>query len=144
MPWTRTLCAVLLCGFLLSAEASDDRQTVQLPEMMRQHMLANMRDHLLTLEEITRSLANEDYDGAADTAENRLGLSSLDAHGASHLGKFLPPEMGQIGMNMHKAASRFAVAARDAEVEGGLQEAFSALSEVMQQCVACHANYKVH
>lgn len=144
MQWTKTLCAVFLSGFLLPAVASDDRQTVQLPDRMREHMLANMRDHLLTLESITRSLANEDYDGAAEAAENRLGLSSLDAHGASHLGQFLPPEMGQIGMNMHKAASRFAVAARDAEVEGGLQEAFSALSEVMQQCVACHANYKVH
>ena len=65
---------MLVSGFLLSAEASDDRQTVQLPDRMRDHMLANMRDHLLTLEAITRSLANEDYDGAAETAENRLGV----------------------------------------------------------------------
>lgn len=125
------------------APGGDDRIAVQLPSMMREHMLSNMRDHLLALEEITRYLADEQYDDAAELAENRLGLSSLDAHGASHMGKYLPPEMGQTGMSMHRAASRFALAARNAEVEGGLNKAFSALSEVMQQCVACHAAYRI-
>ena len=131
--------------FLLNpVQADDGRQTVQLPDMMREHMLSNMRDHLLALEEITRYLANQQYDEAAEVAENRLGMSSMDLHGASHLGKFMPKEMGAIGTNMHRAASRFALAAKDAEVEGGLNKAFSALSEVMQQCVACHSGYKVH
>ena len=44
----------------------------------------------------------------------------------------MPKEMGAIGTNMHKAASRFALAAKDAELDGGLNKAFSALSEVMQ------------
>jgi len=56
----------------------------------------------------------------------------------------MPKEMRAIGTNMHRAASRFALAAKDAEIEGGLNKAFAALSEVMQQCVACHAGYKVH
>jgi len=103
-----------------------------------------MRDHLLALEEITRYLANQQYDKAAEVAENRLGMSSLKLHGASQLGKFMPREMGAIGTNMHRAASRFALAAQDAEIEGGLNKAFSTLSEVMQQCVACHSVYKVH
>jgi len=133
-----------ISGLLNVAQASTDRQTVQLPEMMREHLLSNMRDHLLALEEITRYLAGEQYSEAAEVAENRLGLSSLDAHGASHMGRFFPQEMGQIGMEMHRAASRFALAAAEAEVEGGLNKAFSALSEVMQQCVACHSAYKVH
>lgn len=124
--------------------ASDDRQFVQLPDMMREHMLGNMRDHLLVLEEITRYLANQQYDLAADVAEKRLGMSSLESHGASHMKKFMPEEMAAIGTNMHRAASRFALAARDAELEGGLNKAFAALSEVMQQCVACHASFKVH
>jgi mono/diheme cytochrome c family protein len=107
-------------------------------------MLSNMRDHLLALEEITRFLANQNYDEAAEVAENRLGMSSLELHGASHLGQFMPQEMGAIGTKMHRAASRFALAAKDAELDGGLNKAFSALAEVMQQCVACHAGYKVH
>jgi hypothetical protein len=140
----RFFTAAIIFFLLNPALADDGRQTVQLPDMMREHMLSNMRDHLLALEEITRYLANQQYDEAAEIAENRLGPSSLKLHGASHLGKFMPKEMGAIGTNMHRAASRFALAATDAELEGGLNKAFSALSEVMQQCVACHAGYKVH
>jgi len=138
------LCITLIFGLLNIAQASADRQTVQLPEMMREHLLSNMRDHLLALEEITRLLASEHYDEAAQVAESRLGLSSLESHGASHMNRFFPKEMGQIGMEMHRAASRFALAAQEAEIEGGLNKAFSALSQVMQQCVACHSAYKVH
>ena len=128
----------------LTGVADDGRMHVEMPDMMVEHMLGNMRDHLLALEEITRYLANQEYEKAAEVAEGRLGMSSLDLHGASHMGKYMPKEMGAIGTNMHKAASRFAIAARDAELEGGLNKAFMALSEVMQQCVACHNSYKVH
>jgi hypothetical protein len=124
--------------------AEDSRISVKLPEMMRNHMMTSMRNHLVALEEITRSLAERNYDKAAEIAETQLGMSSLNGHGASRLGKLIPKEMGIIGTNMHRAASRFAIAARDAELEGGLNKAFSALSEVMQQCVACHSSYKVH
>ena len=138
------LLAFVIFLILPSAFAQDNRIKVEMPPMMRQHMLSNMRDHLLALEQITRALANREYDKAAEIAEQRLGMSSMDDHGAAHMGKVMPREMGKIGTNMHKAASRFAIAARDAELEGGLNAAFSALSAVMQQCVACHAGYKVH
>ena len=140
----RFVTAAIILLLFNPLQADDGRETVQLPEMMREHMLRNMRDHLLALEQITRYLANQQYDEAAEVAENRLGMSSMELHGASHLGKFMPKEMGAIGTNMHRAASRFALAAQDAEIEGGLNKAFSALSEVMQQCVACHSAYKVH
>ncbi|NEX22726.1 hypothetical protein G3480_20855 [Thiorhodococcus mannitoliphagus] len=45
---------------------------------------------------------------------------------------------------MHRAASRFAVAARDAEVSGDLAGVFAALSQVMDQCVVCHGDCRVH
>ncbi len=140
----KVLFAATLCLLSGPGVADDGRVTVKLPDMMREHMLSNMRDHLLALEEITRFLAAQQYDEAADVAESRLGMSSLELHGASHMRKFMPKEMGAIGTNMHRAASRFALAAKDAEIEGGLNKAFAALSEVMQQCVACHSGYKVH
>jgi len=124
--------------------AEDTRVKVQMPEKMINHMLANMRDHLVALEEITRYLANEEYEKAAETAEHRLGMSSLEKHGASHMAKFMPQEMAAIGTSMHQAASRFARVSLNAELEGGLGEAFNALSDVMQQCVACHSSFKVH
>ena len=143
---TRTgMVPVVLLLLAVSGPApADDRQQVDLPPMMRDHMLANMRDHLLALQEITAMLAADKYDDAADTAEERLGLSSLDAHGAGHMARFMPPGMAATGNAMHAAASRFAIAARDAAVDGGIAPAFAALSEVMRHCVACHAAYRVH
>jgi len=124
--------------------AEDKRQLVELPEPMREHMLGNMRDHLLALETITRQLANQEYEQAAEVAETRLGMSSLDVHGAVHMAQFMPVSMQAIGTSMHRAASQFAIAAQEAAVEGGLNKAFAALSDVMQQCVACHTAYRIH
>ncbi|MCP4993315.1 MAG: hypothetical protein GY934_05965 [Gammaproteobacteria bacterium] len=141
---TRIFVVVLILTASIPALAEDSRQRVEMPDMMRDHMLGNMRDHLLALETITRQLANQEYDEAADVAETRLGMSSMESHGASHMGQFMPQEMSAIGTEMHHAASRFSIAAKDAAIEGGLNKAFSALSEVMQQCVACHSGYRVH
>jgi cytochrome c556 len=143
MP-VRIVSAVLMLVLAVPALAQDNRQYVDMPAHMRDHMLGNMRDHLLALQSITRQLAEGRYDEAADVAEARLGMSSLQSHGASHMAQFMPKDMSETGTAMHRAASRFAVAARDAAVEGGLAKAFGALSEVMQQCVACHSAYRVH
>ena len=140
----RILSALLMLGLAMPSLAQDNRQHVNMPEHMREHMLGNMRDHLLALQTITRQLAEGRYDEAADVAESRLGMTSLESHGAAHMAKFMPEEMSNTGTAMHRAASRFAVAARDAAVDGGLEKAFGALSEVMQQCVACHSAYRVH
>ena len=35
-----------------SAASTDKRELVELPEMMQQHMLSNMRDHLAAINEI--------------------------------------------------------------------------------------------
>ena len=135
---------MLLIGYSYQLLAEDVRIKVDLPAPARDHMMSNMRDHLMALESITRKLSRQQYDDAAAVAETRLGMSSLTSHGASHLSTMLPKQMGAIGTRMHKAASRFAVAAKDAELDGGLSKAFSALSEVMQQCVTCHSGYRVH
>ena len=138
-------CIVLLSiMFTLPSIASDTRVQVDFPPKMQAHMLANMRDHLLALQTITQQLSMQQFDAAADTAEHRLGMSAMASHGSSHMGKLMPKAMAVIGTNMHHAASRFAIAARDAEIDGGLEKAFGALSEVMQQCVACHTGFKVH
>ena len=136
--------SLLLVLFNHAVSAQDNRQLVPMPEPMIDHMLANMRDHLLALEQITRYLANQQYEQAAEVAENRLGMSSLQSHGASHMARVMPEQMAATGTAMHRAASRFALAARDAELEGGLNKAFAALSDVMTQCNACHSAYRVH
>jgi len=123
--------------------APDARVTVDFPPEMRDHTLANMRDHLATLQRIQGDLAAGRYDEASRLAESRLGLTSLEAHGAHDLSKFMPEGMQAAGTAMHRAASRFAIAASDAGATGDLRPALAALSDVTANCVACHAAYRL-
>jgi hypothetical protein len=133
---------LLAVSFPLAAE-DDSRVAVDLPAMMRAHMLANMRDHLQAIQEIQSSLAAGEYDAAAEVAEKRIGMSSLAAHGASHMAGFMPKGMQETGTTMHQAASRFAVTAQETAVTRDLPRALGALSRVTEQCVACHAAYRL-
>jgi soluble cytochrome b562 len=122
-----------------SSASNDERISVEIPQMMQQHMLSNMRDHLAAINEILVNLSNDELDKAAEIAEYRLGMSSLETHGASHMAKFMPEGMRLAGTAMHKAASRFALKAQ----EGDILVAYKALSEITSACVACHSGYKV-
>ena len=137
------LAPILTILGLPTSSVADSRQLVEFPEMMRDHMLENMWDHLLALTKIQQHLALEEYEKAATVAENRLGMSSLDGHGASHMARFMPAAMQQIGTQMHKAASRFAIIVQESGLEGSTPKIAEGLG-VMQQFVACHSSYRVH
>jgi hypothetical protein len=156
--WILALAGLSACAFTLSATAqvhqhdmtgtpdaqADARQLVKLPEPMRVHTITSMRDHLLALQEINVALSQNGFEKAASIAEQRLGMSSLERHGAAHIAPFMPQGMQDIGTQMHRAASRFAVEAQNAGVSNDLRPALAALGAVMQQCVACHAAYRLH
>lgn len=125
------------------AAPKDARQPVYFPKTLREHTLANMRDHLLALQEIQEALAKQEYDKAGDIAEQRLGMSSLALHGAHDVAKYMPKGMQDAGTAMHRNASRFAVTAKDAGATGDVRPALSALASTTAQCVACHAGYRV-
>ena len=125
------------------ATTADGRQVVAFPEPMRTHTLANMRDHLLALQEIQQALADGANDRAATVAEERLGMTSLRLHGAEHVAKVMPEGMQAIGTEMHRSASRFAVEAANVGATGNVKPALAALAHVTRQCVACHAAYRM-
>lgn len=139
--------SILLAGPGGSAAAAEDtRELVELPPMMQAHMLANMRDHLLALDEIFGALAEGDVDTAASVAEKRLGMSSLSLHGAAQMAPFMPKAMAEIGTQMHHAASRFVIVAQDAELNPGKEaqhNVYRALREITQNCNACHQSYRI-
>jgi cytochrome c556 len=130
---------LLTCSFSASIADDEAREYVQMPDKMQQHMLSNMRDHLVAINEILISMANGEMDKAAETAEMRLGMSSLETHGAEHMAKFMPAGMRQAGTSMHKAASRFALKAQEGEV----LPAYAALSGITSACIACHSAYRI-
>ena len=134
------LSTILVFGLPIHSIASNDsRMAVELPQMMQQHMLSNMRDHLAAIHEILIYLGKGELEKAAEIAEYRLGMSSLESHGASHMARFMPEGMRQAGTAMHKAASRFALTAQEGEV----LSAYIALSDITSACVTCHAGYKI-
>jgi hypothetical protein len=125
-----------------AAAGGDRRELIKMPAMMVAHTLANMRDHLVALQEINEALARGAMDDAAKAAEARLGMSSLGRHGAAHVAQFMPQAMQDLGTTMHRAASRFAIVAQDAGVTGELKPALAALGDVMAACNGCHAAYR--
>lgn len=130
---------VLLLSVSRVGAAEDAREFVRFPEMMQTHMLANMRGHLAAVSEILTLMARDELERAGEVAESRLGMSSLEEHGASHMAGFMPEGMRKAGTAMHHAASRFALRAE----EGDGSAAYAALAEVTSACVSCHAGYRI-
>jgi cytochrome c556 len=150
MPWTRAGLATLawVAWFALGTGAAlgDDRELVNLPAPMQEHMLANMRDHLRTLNEILAALAAGDAATAAKTAEQRIGMSSMGLHGAAHMAPYMPQPMQSMGSELHHAASRFAVAVENADIERtpeAQKNVFAALHDITRACQACHDAYRI-
>ena len=121
----------------------DTRVAVDFPPVMREHTLANMRDHLATLQRIQADLAAGRFEAAGALAEARLGLTSLEAHGAHDVARYMPEGMQAAGSGMHRAASRFAIAATDAGATGDVRPALAALADVTAHCVACHGGWRL-
>lgn len=122
------------------ALAEEGRVKVSMPAPMVGHMLANMRDHLAAVSEIQAAIAERDFERTAQVAEQRLGVSSLGGHGADHMAPHMPKAMRAIGGEMHRAATRLALAAQELDLDQSLRE----LAAVTGRCVACHATYRVH
>ncbi|MFY9952544.1 hypothetical protein [Bradyrhizobium sp.] len=140
------LSAILLLTAPCEGEVQDPRELVHLQAPMQEHMLANMRDHLATLNEIIGDVANDKFEDAAKVTEQRLGMSSLSLHGAAHLAPFLHQPMQDIGTSMHHAASRLAIGLQNASVTptaDAFRDINKALHEVTTACEACHAHYRL-
>lgn len=143
-------CALIFLTFFAlfpnNSIAADDRKYIEMPAMMQEHMLANMRDHLKALNEIFLALSKGHVSEASTIAEKRLGLSSLDDHGASHFAAFMPEPMRSFGSGMHQAASRFATIIETSDIEQteeSKKEIFSALQEITNACTSCHEAYRI-
>jgi membrane protease subunit (stomatin/prohibitin family) len=126
-----------------SAATVDGRLLVTYPEPLRVQTLANMRDHLSTMGAIQDALARGSFDQASELAERRLGMSSLDMHGAHEVAMYMPKGMQDAGTMMHRTASRFAITAKDASATGDLRPVLAALANLNLTCVACHAAYRI-
>jgi len=148
MLFTRltAVSALLLVSLNLAKAAEDNRELVEMPPMMQENMLANMRSHLVALNEIFAALAEGNIDQATEVAEAKLGMSSMELHGSAHIAPYMPKEMAAIGAQLHSTASRFVIVAQDAELNPSKEaqrEIYKALAEMTVQCNACHQGYRL-
>ncbi|GAA6142838.1 hypothetical protein [Hydrogenophaga sp. 5NK40-0174] len=125
------------------ADMQDGRELVAFPAPMRAHTLSNMRDHLKAMGDIQAAMSKEDLDLAARIAEQRLGMSSLEAHGAHDLAGFMPEGMRAAGTAMHRSASQLAVELRNTGATGDWKPSLASFARLTQTCVACHAAYRL-
>jgi hypothetical protein len=123
--------------------ATDIRVKVVFPKRIYNHTLSSMRNHLEALHNINLFLSSRDFASAAKLAEEKLGMSSLGLHGAHESGKYMPKQMAELGMQLHRSASQFSLAAQEATVSENYGETLKALSKVTQSCVACHSAYRL-
>lgn len=140
-----TLSALCLAALPVRA-AEDSRELVKLPPMMQEHMLSSMRDHVAALDAILAAIAQGRFDEAAKHAETRLGMSSLESHGAAHMAPYMPQGMQAAGTSMHQAASRLVLRVQESglkDPEAALRDFAGALHEVTAACNACHSSYRI-
>jgi hypothetical protein len=66
----------------------------------------------VTLTDTIGDVADGKYDEQAKLADEKLGVSSLAAHGAAHIAPFMPQQMQNMRTGMHHAASRLVIVLR--------------------------------
>ncbi len=142
----------LLCIFLLAmastaraetghdhhADHGDGRQALRLNAEEMAHVRLEMRTFLSGVQEIVSAVAGNDPQTIARSAR-KLGVAA--AHEVpAELRRKLPLEFKKLGSATHHG---FDDLARDAESLGDANHALRQLGQIMQNCVSCHATFRL-
>gem|GEM_PF-3728463 len=131
-------------SFASNSTSRDTRIEVVFPPLVKSQTLATMRRHLVGMAAIQHDLAEKNFDAAAEAAIEYLGVSSLLNRQSMHDEiRYMPPEMKNLGANMHRAVAHFVEIVQNANVTGDIQPPLQALADITQACTACHAAYKL-
>ena len=139
------ILAVLLLGtvykFVIEGStrtSTDNRLAIQLTAGEKDLVLAEMRAFLASVQQITHGVSSKDMQLIATSART-VGLAAQQGMPGSLMGK-LPLEFKQLGRNTHE---QFDLLALDAEQLEDAEHSLSQLGALMQNCVACHAAYRL-
>ncbi len=114
---------------------NDGRVSLDLPPRMRMHQLANMRSHLEAVQAIIAAIAEGDFDGAANIAHARLGLTQEMRRMCA---MFENDDFKRLGLSFHESADTLAETLRTRDANASLR----ALKTTLGYCVACHAAFR--
>jgi hypothetical protein len=144
--WTLLLAALIAAVIAVvmfasgnkTTAATDGRQAIQLEPHQRDLVLAEMRMFVDSLRDITRALGTGDSE-LFQKAALKVGLEAQEGVPLD-LMKALPLPFKKLGMDTHKKFDDLAAHARQgAQSETLLVE----LSQLLNNCVACHAAYQL-
>jgi hypothetical protein len=125
--------------------SADARAPVVLGGAEREFVLAEMRNFMEVLRTISLAIADNDMPRVASAARS-VGMAPQRAESAvpgsplSRVAKQAPPAFMKLGFATHSAFDELAI---HAEQFGDHDQLNRQLGEIMGQCVACHATYRL-
>ncbi|TCK17168.1 hypothetical protein DFR30_0389 [Thiogranum longum] len=117
---------------------ADGRTAIHLNPEERDLVLAEMRAFLTSVQKITEGISENDMQLVADYARKAGRAAQAEVPGT--LMAKLPIQFKQSGFDTHSGFDQLAM---DAEDLGDSNDALSQLSLLMQNCVSCHAAYRI-
>ena len=114
----------------------DGRTPLPLTPMMANHQRANMRDHLVAIQQIVGAAADKDFDGIEKAAQ-KIGSSPQMKQMCNHMGAGAEG-FTEKALGFHETADGIIEAAKQKDYEGVM----GALGETLGTCTSCHAEYK--
>jgi len=118
--------------------APDGREVILLKPEQRGLVLAEMRVFVESLQNITHALGTDDSE-QFQKAALKVGLAAQQGVPLDMM-KALPLPFKKLGMDTHK---KFDLLAANAEQGASNQQLLIELSQLMNNCVACHAAYQL-
>jgi len=118
--------------------ATDGREVIWLESHQRDLVLTEMRAFVESLRDITEALGTGDSE-KFQTSALKVGLAAQQGVPLDMM-KALPLSFKKLGMSTHK---KFDEMAAHAEQGASNEELLIELSQLMNNCVACHAAYQI-
>ncbi|MBT8121292.1 MAG: hypothetical protein KJO10_02055 [Gammaproteobacteria bacterium] len=120
------------------SSSTDGRTAIHLDAGERDMILAEMRAFLASVQQVTAGIYENDLQRVAEHAR-KSGKAAQAAVPGTLMGK-LPMQFKQPGLDTH---TKFDQLAMDVEDLGDGNHALAQLSMLMQNCVGCHAAYRI-
>lgn len=134
----RCLFVAALCLTALSAQAGDPRQPLPLSADEAAAVKEEMRGFLEGVQRITAGIANNDMKSVA-AAARELGMSGTKHVPMATRMRF-PLPFKEMGQATHMGFDNLAT---DADGLGDAEHSTKQLADVLQNCNACHATYRI-
>ena len=139
-PALLAMCLTLLTacsGGQLGSRAAG-REPIQLSPNEREHLRLGMRVYLESIEGITKALAENKLPLAAKSAK-KSGMGMMEEE-EIEIAMKLPPEFVALSLDTHQKFDALGLeAARGGTKIGALKQ----LDEILANCTACHATFRL-